>query len=297
MADHRHAPLAEPGGRPIVVRTDDDHLGGRNRRMRERMRPGRHAAGDLDIECSFLDPAGPDRLVSPLHHPAQVVRREIQLPETSLQPRQVLHFQPAPALVHPEDLVDRVAEQETPVPDRDLGLLHRHDLSIQTRQNLHRRRSFPGSSADHLVRPRNDRIIGLTAGGQCRPGTPRDGSSEAVLATSGQSSLRRLRRHVDRFDRIVPPRPADQAIEMGRGISPDEQPTQHRDDDPDQARGKPKAGSRFAGKRPPAGRIAIVIVMVTRARLSVRPEPLPAASGTAAARAGVPLRRRFVGCD
>ena len=211
MADHRHAPLAEPGGRPIVVRTDDDHLGGRNRRMRERMRPGRHAAGDLDIECSFLDPAGPDRLVSPLHHPAQVVRREIQLPETSLQPRQVLHFQPAPALVHPEDLVDRVAEQETPVPDRDLGLLHRHDLSIQTRQNLHRRRSFPGSSADHLDRPRNDRIIGLTAGGQCRPGTPRDGSSEAVLATSGQSSPCRLRRHIDRFDRIFPPRlPRDQ---------------------------------------------------------------------------------------
>ena len=60
-------------------------------------------------------------------------------------------------------------------------------------------------------------------------------------------------------------------------------------------RGKPKAGSHFAGKRPPAGRIAIV--MVTRARLSVRPEPLPAASGTAACRAGVPLQRRFVGYD
>ena len=58
---------------------------------------------------------------------------------------------------------------------------------------------------------------------------------------------------------------------------------------------KPKAGSRFAGKRPPAGRIAIV--MVTRARLSVRPEPLPAASGTAACRAGVPLQWRFVGYD
>src|SRR5271157_5198004 len=60
-------------------------------------------------------------------------------------------------------------------------------------------------------------------------------------------------------------------------------------------RGKSKAGSHFAGKRPPAGRIAIV--MVTRARLSVRPEPLPAASGTAACRAGVPLQWRFVSYD
>ena len=48
--------------------------------------------------------------------------------------------------------------------------------------------------------------------------------------------MRRILNHVIRIAEIFPPGPADQAIEMILGISPDEEPTQHEDGDSNQAR-------------------------------------------------------------
>ena len=87
------------------------------------MGPRRDAAGDLHVNGPFLDPARRDRAIHPLDQPFQVVRREIELLEASLQPREMLGLEPAPSPVHPEDLVDGVAKQETAVPDRHASLL------------------------------------------------------------------------------------------------------------------------------------------------------------------------------
>src|SRR5262249_28166425 len=61
--------------------------------------------------------------------------------EAPAQSSEVLRLEPAPAPIHPEDLVRRVAEEEPAVPYRDPSLLDGHHLAIETREVLHRTRS------------------------------------------------------------------------------------------------------------------------------------------------------------
>ena len=50
----------------------------------------------------------------------------------------MLGFEPESAGVEPEDLVDRVAEGESPVPDGHARFFDRQDLSVQTGKARHR---------------------------------------------------------------------------------------------------------------------------------------------------------------
>ena len=65
MADRGHPVCAEPGGRSVVVGADHDQLGRRHGRVGKGVRPGRDAAGDVDVCRPLLDPARRDRPVHP----------------------------------------------------------------------------------------------------------------------------------------------------------------------------------------------------------------------------------------
>ena len=50
---------------------------------------------------------------------AEIMVSKFKLVEAAFQSRQVFCLEPAPAVVHAEDFVDRVSEQEAAVPDRN----------------------------------------------------------------------------------------------------------------------------------------------------------------------------------
>ncbi len=94
-------------------------FGGGHRRIREGVRPGRDSARHLHVDGSFPYPALSRGAVHPLNQPLKVVRGEIKLVQASFQASEVFGLEPAPSLIHAEDFIHGIPEEETAVPDRD----------------------------------------------------------------------------------------------------------------------------------------------------------------------------------
>src|SRR5262249_34848158 len=123
---------------PLVgIFTNDDKLGGRHRRRWKRMRAGEGAAREVDVRRPLLDAAGRDRPVQPGGQAVKVDVRQLDGRQAPPEPGHVLVLQPATALIEAKDLVNGIAEEKSPIPDRNPGLVDRHQLAIETRQTLH----------------------------------------------------------------------------------------------------------------------------------------------------------------